>query len=77
MEDIDNKNNSNVNFIIEENATEENHEDIEKKIVKNIQESNSGSNQALMRHYKNKDNLPETSEKELLTLEDKSSEKKL
>ena len=27
--------------------------------------------------YKNKDNLPETSEKELLTLEDKSSEKKL
>ena len=57
LEDIDNKNNLNFNFIIEENATEENHEDIEKKIVKNIQESNSGSNQALMRHYKNKDNL--------------------
>ena len=41
----------------EENATEENNEDIEKKIVKNIQESNSGSNQTLMRHYKNVDNI--------------------
>ena len=57
LEDFDNKNNLNNNFIIEENVTEENDEDIEKKIVKKIQESNSGSNQALMRHYKKKDNL--------------------
>ena len=49
----------NINFIIkeEENATEDNNEDIEKKIVKNIQESNAGSNQVLMRHYKNVDNI--------------------
>ena len=54
--DIDN-NNINNNYIIEENVTEENNEDIEKKIVKNLQESNSGSNQVLMRHYKNIDNM--------------------
>ena len=30
---------------------------LKKKIVKNIQESNSGSNQVLMRHYKNVDNI--------------------
>ncbi len=54
--DID-KNNYDFNYVIEENITEENNEDIEKKIVKNIQESNSGSNQVLMRHYKNVDNI--------------------
>jgi len=54
--DIDN-NHINNNYIIEENVTEENNEDIEKKIVKNLQESNSGSNQVLMRHYKNIDNM--------------------
>ena len=54
--DIDN-NNINNNYIIEENVTEENNEHIEKKIVKNLQESNSGSNQVLMRHYKNIDNM--------------------
>ena len=49
----------NNNFIIEEkeNETEENDEDIEKKIVKNMQEQNTGSNQVLMRHYKNVDNI--------------------
>ena len=58
LENIDNRiYNLNNNFIIEENVTEENNENIEKKIMKNIQESNSGSNQALMRHYKNKNNL--------------------
>ena len=54
--DID-KNNCLNNCIIEENVTEENNEDIEKKIVKNIQISNSGSNQTLMRHYKKIDNI--------------------
>ena len=54
--DID-KNNCLNNCIIEENITEENNEDIEKKIVKNIQISNSGSNQTLMRHYKKIDNI--------------------
>ena len=54
--DID-KNNYLNNYINEENITEENDEDIEKKIVKNIQESNSGSNQTLMRHYKKIDNI--------------------
>ena len=56
--DID-KNDYNFNNVIEENVTEENNEEIEKKIVKNIQESNSGSNQDLMRHYKKSDNLNE------------------
>ncbi len=55
--DID-KNEYNFNNVIEENVTEENNEEIEKKIVKNIQESNSGSNQDLMRHYKKVDNFP-------------------
>ena len=55
--DIDNKNNNYTNTIIEENVTEEDDEDIEKKIIKNLQESNSGSNQILMRHYKNIDNI--------------------
>ena len=36
---------------------EENEEEIEKKIVKNLQESNSSSNQVLLRHYKNIENL--------------------
>ena len=54
--DID-KNNCLNNCIIEENITEENNEDIEKKIVKNIQISNSGSNQTLMRHYKKIDHI--------------------
>ena len=55
--DID-KNNYLNNYIIEEeNITEENNEDIEKKIVKNLQESNSGSNHTLMRHYKKIDNI--------------------
>ena len=56
LKDID-KNDYNFNCVIEENVTEENNEDIEKKIVKNMQESNSGSNQDLMRHYKNVDNI--------------------
>lgn len=56
--DIDNNNfNYNNNCIIEEDISDENNEDIEKKIVKNLQESNSGSNQVLMRHYKNIDNI--------------------
>jgi serine/threonine protein kinase len=46
---LDNQNDKNI--IIEENE-----EEIEKKIVKNIQESNSSSNQLLMRHYKNIEN---------------------
>ena len=54
--DID-KNNYLNNYIIEENITEENSEDIEKKIIKNIQESNSRSNHTLMRHYKKVDNI--------------------
>ena len=57
LEDI--SKNNNLNYVIEENVTEENTEDIEKKIVKNIQEPNSGSNLALMRHYKKSDNLNE------------------
>ena len=47
---LDNQNDKNI--IIEENE-----EEIEKKIVKNIQESNSSSNQLLMRHYKNIENF--------------------
>ena len=55
LENIDK--NNNLTYNIEENITEENNEEIEKKIVKNIQESNSGSSQVLMRHYKNIDNI--------------------
>ena len=44
-----NKNNKKESNII----NEENEDEIEKKIVQNIQESNSSSNQVLMRHYKN------------------------
>ena len=57
--DIDNEKNNNFNNYnsIQENITEENSEDIEKKIVKNIQEQNSGSNQALMKYYKNIGNI--------------------
>ncbi len=49
----------NINIInqIENNIiNKENEEHIEKKIVKTIQESNRGSNQLLMRHYKKIDN---------------------
>ena len=49
---------SNINNKNEKNIiNEEDEEEIEKKIVKNIQESNSGSSQVLMRHYKNMENL--------------------
>ena len=53
----DGNNNYNNNYINEENTTAENCEVIEKKIIKNIQQQNSSSNQELMKHYKNIDNI--------------------